>query len=118
MNKYWQGDRVMLCSGKYISYIADFDSYLDGGRKVKVKLDLSPERIVRTLVLLEERCIDSISTLRLKKPTLGLRPFNIWIYNRIQEIKDALQRQSLAGEDLNMAWVLEMQEITEMVKEK
>jgi hypothetical protein len=65
-----------------------------------------------------ERCIDSISTLRLKKPTLGLRPFNIWIYNRIQEIKDALQRQSLAGEDLNMAWVLEMQEITEMVKEK
>jgi len=51
------------------------------------------------------------------KPTLGLRPWNIWIYCRIQEISEALQRQADAGEELNMAWVLEMQEITEMIKE-
>ena len=42
------------------------------------------------------------------RPTIGFCPRNIWIYKRIQEITEALQRQNEAGEKLNKDWIQEL----------
>ena len=44
-----KGDSVMIHSGKYISYIAQFERVSKCGLFAIVKLDLNPKRIIRTL---------------------------------------------------------------------
>ncbi len=51
-----EGDAVMLMTGKYTSFHAEFISY-KGDRKVKVNVDLSPKRIIRSLFMLERNVL-------------------------------------------------------------
>lgn len=50
--KYFDGDSVMIHTGKYISFIATFKGYTKKGRAI-VDVDLSPKPTIRRLFLLE-----------------------------------------------------------------
>lgn len=52
MDRFYNGDSVMVYSGKYESYLAKFLKYSDCGRFVYVEVDLSPEPVTRKLRLL------------------------------------------------------------------
>ena len=56
-NSFYEHDSVMICSGKYNSYIASFHKYSECKKYAIVKVDLSPERIIRTIRLLSSNLI-------------------------------------------------------------
>ena len=43
-----------------------------------------------------------------EKPLQGLRPRNIWILERIAEIREAMTRYAKAGKDIPSAWMVEL----------
>lgn len=43
------------------------------------------------------------------KPPLGLKPEYLWNEDRLKQIIEALQRYSEAGEELPIAWLIELQ---------
>lgn len=45
------------------------------------------------------------------KPPLGLRPKNIWMLERIAEIREAMARYAKAGKDIPSAWMVELLEL-------
>jgi len=50
--RYCYGDSVMIHSGKYTSYIAEFCEYSKCEKYATVNVDLSPEPVVRKIRLL------------------------------------------------------------------
>lgn len=62
-------------------------------------------------------CIQYIAERSISKPPLGLTPKDIWIKQRLQEIKDAISRYLEADYIVPNEWFDEYSELGKLIKE-